>query len=302
MAPREIASAVEDVLHPVGQLDVTLLYAAVADVMQDYLGDRELSSKILIPDGPTLLKRGSELEPLTAVELADAVDKEFLEIRKDPGHLDDARDQLSDIQEKAWQYFYPRKYAAFFYATNGEGEGRPIDRVFFDIDRGQGVSAADALQVTRRFVEFLEADDRATDITDQMVIKWTGDSFHVELLMPDKQPGFFYDNQVFASKQGKTDTITGRAVHQLNQALEVTVVGAHEKEAGHITIDPSQTPSGKLNRVPLGSLHMADAETVDGISVPLTKDDLFDDDVLDMLQSYTADAVIQDLDELGEKL
>ncbi len=302
MTLHDLVEAADDILHPNGQLDVTLLYALAADAMQDYLGERELSGKIPIPDGPVLLKRGSELAPLTAAELVAAVDEDFLTLRNDPGHLDDARDDLTDVQEKVWQYFYPRKYAEFLYATNHEGEGKPIDRIFFDIDRAGDITAEDALQVTRRFVEVLEDDEVAADITELMIIKWTGASFHVELLLTEKQPGFFYDNHVFASKTTKKDTITGRAVKTLNEEMDLTVVGTHEKEEGHVVIDPSQTPSGKLNRVPLGSLHMADAETVDGVSVPLTKDELFDDGVLDMVQSYTPDSLVRDMDELGEKL
>lgn len=297
-----LLSEADDVLHPTGQLDVTLFYAVMADAMQDYLGDRELAGKIHIPDGPVLLKRGSELEPLTAAEFAGAVDNEFLELRKDPGHLEEARDQLSNVQEKVWQYFYPRKYVEFFYATNHEGEGKPIDRIFFDIDQGVGMSAEDALTVTREFVEFLEQDDVMEEITGHMVIKWTGASFHVELLMNQKKPAFFYENHVFASKNREMDTITGRAVAQLNENLDVPVVGTHEKQDDAIVIDPSQTASGKLNRVPLGSLHMKDAETVDGVSIPLTRKELFDDGVLDMVQSYTPEVVVRDRDELAAKL
>lgn len=302
MRLEELVAGADDLLFPAGQLDVALLYALAADAMQDYLGDRELSGKIHIPDGPTLLKRGSKLPPLTAKQLASAVDQDFLELRKEPGHLEDARDQISEDQERVWKYFYPRKYAEFLYATNHEGEGKPIDRIFFDIDRGDGKSAEDALTVTRAFVEYLEDDDVAQDITKKMLIKWTGASFHVELLMNGSKPAFFYNNEIFASKNSNPDTVTERAVNHLEDVMDIRVVGTHEKTSGAITIDPSQTPSGKLNRVPLGSLHMADAETVDGISVPLTKDELFDDGVLDMVQSYTPETVVEDMDELKEKL
>lgn len=293
---------VDDVLHPAGQLDPVLLYAYAADAMQDYLGDRELSGKIHIPDGPVLLKRGSELPPLTADILVDAVDREFLELRKEPGHLDDARDQLTDAQERAWQYFYPRKYAEFLYATNHEGEGKPIDRVFYDIDRGAHMSADDALTVTRAFVDYLEDDGTVQDVADRMLFKWTGASFHVEIMLDEQKPAYFYDNHVFTSANEERDTVTERAVAHLQDAVNVTVVGTHEKQEDAITIDPSQTPSGKLNRVPLGSLHMADAETVDGISIPLTRDELFDDGVLEMVQTYDPEAVVRDMDELREKL
>ncbi len=292
----------DDPLEPVGQLDVVLYYAAVADAMQTYLGDRELCGKIFIPDGPVLLKRGSELPPLTVTDLVEAIDHEFLELRKDPGHLDDVRDQLSEEQERVWQYFYPRKYAEFLYATNHEGDGKPIDRIFYDIDRGDTMTAEDALTVTRSFVTILAEDDVIQDVQDSMLIKWTGASFHVEIMLNDQKPAFFYDNHIFTSKTEERDTVTERAIERLRTAVDVDVMGTHEKQSDAITIDPSQTPSGKLNRVPLGSLHMADAETVDGVSIPITRDELFDNGVLEMVQSYTPTAVLRDSDELAEKL
>jgi hypothetical protein len=47
---------------------------------------------------------------------------------------------------------------------------------------------------------------------------------------------------------------------------------------------------------------MADAETVDGVSIPLTQDEIFEAGVLQMVQSYTPDTVLRDSDELAEKL
>lgn len=297
MTVRELAASVDDVVRPVGQVDPVLLYAVVADAAADYLGDRELCGKIHIPDGPVLLKRGSELEPLTAAMLADAVDRAFLELRDDPGHLDDVRDQLSTAQERVWQYFYPRKYSEFLYATNHEGEGRPIDRVFFDIDRGSGTSAHDALAAARAFVDAL---DGTVDVPHDRVIAWTGASFHVELLLPEERPASFYHDRIF--DPGSDDTVTAQAVAAVDEQVDVPVRQGHEKADGAIIVDPSQTPSGKLNRVPLGSLHLADATTVDGVSVPLTRDELFADGVLDRLQAYTPEQVVDEIDTLAEKL
>ncbi len=59
---------------------------------------------------------------------------------------------LSPDQALAWFYFVPRKYMGFHYATNREGEGRAINRVIYDIDRGRGVSAEDAIEIASLLV------------------------------------------------------------------------------------------------------------------------------------------------------
>lgn len=302
MSLSSFASSVDDVLHPVDQLDVLLLYGLVAGANQPYLGDRELAAKVHISDGPTLLKRGSDREPLTADELGSAVDEAFLRTRNDVEDLEAARDELTDVQAKVWQYFIPRKHSEFLYATNFEGEGNPIDRIFFDIDRGADVSAEDARAVTRAFVEFLDDDAVTQDVVESTVISFTGNSFHVDLLLESAQPPEFYQDEVFTTTSRQVDTMTERGVDAVSDAVDVPVVGGHEKRAGVVNVDPSQTPSGKLNRVPLGSLHLADAETVDGVSVPVTRDELADDDLVDRLTSYTPDSVVDELDALAEKL
>jgi len=164
------------------------------------------------------------------------------------------------------------------------------------------MSVDDALAVTRPFVDYLNDADTVQDVTDRMLLKWTGASFHVELLLHEPQPAFFYDNRISTSKNDAADTVTDRAITHLQDAVDVPVVGRHERQDDAITIDPSQTPSGKLNRVPLGSLHMADAETVDGVSVPLTTDELFDDGVLEMVQTYDPASVVRAMDALAENL
>lgn len=296
------ARHVEDVLYPVEQLDVLLLYGVVADANSAYLGDRELASKVHIADGPTLLKRGSDQEPLTANELRAAVDEEFLERRNRSRGLEEAQASLTSEQEKAWRYFPPRQFCELLYATNYEGAGKPIGRVFYDIDRGAGTSGEQALAVTRAFVEFLEADDVAQEITDSMVISFTGNSFHVDLLLADDHPPAFYADEVYTTEGEDLDSITDRGVRAVRAAVDVPVVGGHERQADCVNIDPSQTPSGKLNRVPLGSLHMADAETVDGVSVPVTREELFESAVLKRLTSYAPRDVVHNLDEFQSKL
>lgn len=302
MSSRALADRVDDVLRPTGQLDVLLLYGVAAESNAAYLGDRELASKVHIPGGPTLLKRGSDREPLMAAEVVAAVDEKFLERRTRPGGLEDARDALTDAQRKVWQYFPPRKYCEFLYATNREGEGGPIDRIFYDLDRGPDVSAEQALEVTRAFVEFLESDPAAEEVTETTVISFTGNSFHVDLLLSETRPPEFYEEEIFTTEEREVDTITDRGVRALQSDIDVPVVGGHVRRPDVVNVDPSQTPSGKLNRVPLGSLHMADAETVDGVSVPVGRDELFEEGVLDRLTAYTPRKLVDDVDELAAKL
>lgn len=299
---RKFALRTEYLLRPYGQLDVLLLYRLSADACVDYLGDREIASQILIPNGPQLLKRGSKLEPLTAREIVEAVDRDFLRLRKEKRHLDDARSHITEKQEKVWKYFYPRKYCEFYYATNHEGKGKPISRIFYDIDREEGVTAGEALEVTRKFVDFLEEDSVVKDIMDRVTISWTGNSFHVDIDMKDEKPHSFYEDEILTTKSEKLDTITERAVRQINKQTDAEVRGGHEKKKGTIAVDPSQTPSGKLNRMPLGSLHMKDATTVDGVSVPLTEEDLHRDGIVEELKSYTPRKVVEDLSELARKI
>lgn len=299
MTLRDLAHEKDDVLRPFGQLDVLLLYAVVAEATQDYFGDRELASKILIPDGPVLIKRGSELPPLTAAELSEAVDEEFLRQRNELENLDNAREEVTDLQERVWQYFYPRKYSALFYATNYEGEQKPIDRIFFDIDRGFGRSAWDAQRVAQRLARILDDEPIVEGILDQAVYKWTGASFHIELLLTEPQPPEFYTDHIFDAGEG---TLTSRAAERIDEQMDFPVVAGHENVEDTITIDPSQTPSGKLDRAPLGSLHMKDAETVDGVSLPLTRDELEQTGALDMVDTYDPRTVIEDLEELAAKL
>ncbi len=69
-----------------------------------------------------------------------------------------------------------------------------------------------------------------------------------------------------------------------------------------MSIDPSQTPSGKLCRIPLGSLHMKDAKTVDGISIPITTTMLENENLVEKLKKYRAKEVVNELETIAERL
>jgi len=289
----------ENLVTPFGQADVLLLYGIAAGKLEKYLGDRELAGKIWMPSGRMrhLLKRGSKLEPLFAHELNEAVTLEFLELRSKTEHLSAAKNDLTDLQVKVWQYFLPRKLADFFYATNHEGPGKEIDRIFFDIDRSDGMSAGQAQETTRTFIETIKDDSELENLLGNFdfFVYWTGNSFHVLFFLEKLMPSSFYDEHFQYSKNDPEHNFTGQWAKKVNEQIDFKVVGGHERQGNSINIDPSQTPSGKLCRVPLGSLHMKDALNIDGISVPITEKMLYEEDLAYKLTNYRPKNIIENL-------
>ncbi|HEX3013407.1 MAG TPA: hypothetical protein VHO92_03920, partial [Methanobacterium sp.] len=277
-----------------------------AGKLNKYLGDRELAGKIWMPSGRMryLLKRGSKLEPLFAHELEEAVTLEFLELRSKTEHLSSVKEDITDLQAKVWQYFLPRKLSDFFYATNHEGPRKEIDRIFFDIDRSKGISAEQARETTRIFVETIKEDNKLEDLLEnyELFIYWTGNSFHVLFFLDRLMPSSFYDEQFQYSKNDPERNFTGKWAKKINEQVEFKVAGGHERQGNSINIDPSQTPSGKLCRVPLGSLHMKDAEIINGVSVPITEKMLYDEELISKLTSYTPKNIIKNLSEIEKYL
>ena len=290
-----------NIVKPFGQTDVLLLYALAGEKLKKYLKDRELASKIWIPSGniPYVIKRGSKLEPLFVDDLIKAVTVEFLKIRSKK-NLGSAKDEITDLQKNVWQYFVPRKLADFFYATNHEGTGKPIDRIFFDLDRGKNISIEQAQETVKTFFQVIEEDRELEKLLGNVdpLICWTGNSFHVFIFLDKAKPNSFYEKYFQYSKNEPEASFTGRWAKKTSEKTKLKVMGGHEKEDNYINIDPSQTPSGKLCRIPLGSLHMKDAKTIDGISIPITKKILEEKNLADKFKKYTARDVIENLDEL----
>ncbi len=293
---------IDNIITPFGQTDVLLLYAIIAEKLKKYLKDRELASKIWLPKGHVryLLKRGSKLEPLYVEELVEAVDINFLEFRSKEEHLKDAKNDITDLQNKVWQYFLPRKLADFFYATNHENPGGEIDRIFFDIDRFRGMTAEQAQKSTRLFLETIREDNELNDLIGKVnpFTYWTGNSFHVFFFLEHPEPNSFYEKYFQYSKNDPERNFTGKWAKKVDQQVDFKVVGGHERQEDSISIDPSQTPSGKLSRVPLGSLHMDNPETVDGVSIPIAKKMLYDRSLTDKLVNYRPKDIIEKLDQL----
>lgn len=295
----ELLAAHTGITKPFGQLEVLLFYSLSADKLRSFLKAKELAAKIWLPRGVFVLKRGSKQEPLSADELADNVTATMLEAR-----AYGKAGERTAAQKKIGGYFVPRKLADFFYATNGEGAGKSIERVFFDVDRGAGTSAEQAQGVARELCDALADSKELAAVLGgkaKPFACWTGASFHVYLMLRKKQPHSFYE-ECFAVGKGAGETLANRIVLDVAKGSSVKVVGGHGKVEGAITIDPSQTPSGKLCRSPLGSLHMRDAGTIDGVSLPLTQEMLGEKELASELQRYTPERVVEELDFLARRL
>lgn len=290
----------KNVIIPFGEVEVLLYYGIVGSRLTGYLKGKELAAKNWFPPKggmPKVLKRGSKEEPLYIEEFVDAITPEFLSLRKK--HLDEVRDSLTHSQEKVWKYFVPRKLSDLFYATNNEGEGKPINRIFFDLDRGEGVTPEYAQEVAKEFVGIMGGDLKRLNCSEPFIM-WTGSSFHIILFLKKKMPPSFYEENFQVSAKGDLDTVAQKWIEELKKTgLKVTA--SHEKTKGLITIDPSQTPSGKLARSPF-SLHMKDDKTVDGVAIPLDVEMLSDKKLVAELKAYTPNRVVEELGALAKRL
>ncbi|HIH21616.1 MAG: hypothetical protein J4478_00165 [Candidatus Diapherotrites archaeon] len=295
-----LALSSKKILEPFRELDCLLYYAACAEKLQGFLKGKEIASKVYIPNGPELLKRGSELEPLFIEEIAGNVDEGFL--KKRTYHLEEVRSELSKTQEKLWGYFFPRKYCTLFYATNGEHPGKPIERFFFDIDRKGSSSEEDARLIACTLAKLILEDKEFGKIGKfKLFPMWTGSSFHLYLLLEKMQDSKIYDKSIQFSKSNPFDSFTGKWVFEISKSTGLQVIGGHEKQEGLINIDTSQTPSGKLARAPF-SLHLKDAVTVDGIALPLTLKELCTKGIVKKLKAFTPEKVVKELEELAGKI
>lgn len=287
------------ILRPFGDLDVLGYYSRVAPRLKKFLEGREIAAKVNIPNFRPLLNRGSQLPALTPDELAK-VDDSFLEMRSGGTRLEAARPRLTPLQEKIWRYFPPRKLADLFYATNSE-KGRKLDRIFFDIDRGEGVSGEDAQRAAALLLEEMREDGQLSSLPGfKFFIMYTGSSFHIYLMLRKEADASLYEKYFAYSKNSPLSSLTGKWVESVRKK-GLKISGGHEKLRGHIILDPSQTPPGKLARCPF-SLHMSDARTVDGVAVPISESMLEDEKLLKKLRAYTPEKTIEELDSLAKFL
>ena len=120
------------------------------------------------------------------------------------------------------------------------------------------------------------------------------------MFLKKSMPNSFYVENFQYSKNDPLHNFTGKWTEKLRKE-GFNVTGGHEK-TDYLIIDPSQTPSGKLCRIPLGSLHMKDALTVNGVSIPLKKEMLEEKKLVEHLQEYTPKKVLEELDDLSRRL
>jgi DNA primase len=292
---------VKDILKPYGHTDVLFYYSAISKHLKNFLKGKEIAAKIWLPSGNIhfFLRRGSSMQPLY-IEDFDAVDENFLKIRAET-ELEKARGKISKQQEKIWGYFVPRKLIDFFYATNGEHPGHPINRIFIDLDRGAGVSEEEARVVASELVKIIRLDKELRKLVKfRIFIMWTGSSFHIYLLFDKKFPNSFYERYFKYSKEAPEASFIGKWARQL-KALRIKVSGGHEKTPGTVTLDPSQTPSGKLARSPF-SLHMGSAKEINGIALPLNEKQLSDRSIIKKLKAYTLEKVLKEISQFAKNL
>jgi len=291
------------ILKPYGHTETLFYYSKVAPKLKNFLKGKEIAAKNWIPKGPMpyLIKRGSKLEPLYIEEFS-CIDEKFLKTRAEMEHLGEAASMLTAKQKKIWEYFLPRKLADFFYATNGEKAGKPIERIFIDIDRGKDTTSEQAQEVARILVGLIKADkELQKGFPHKLFVMWTGSSFHVYLLLKKQISNAQYEQFFAYKKDFPLQSFIGRWAAAIQKQVGFKVSGSHEKIPQGISLDPSQTPSGKLARAPF-SLHMKTARQVDGVALPVEEKQLNDKQLIKKLSAYTPEKVLEELNKLAKLL
>ncbi len=182
------------ILNINGQLDVLFYYSLAAPALKNFLANKKIATKIHLPNF-FFLRRGSDIKPLYISDMS-CVDSKMLGLRN--AHLKDVKDKLSEKQALIWRYFPPRKLVQFFYATNDEGVGKPIERIFIDIDRRKH-SADNARVVARELADFIKSDKEFNKLVkiNKIIILWTGASFHVYIKLKNPILLDFYNKYLY---------------------------------------------------------------------------------------------------------
>ncbi len=297
---REIKE-VKNVLKPFGCLDVLYYYSIVSNCLSEFLKGKEIATKTLLSGGmPFFLKRGSNTEPLFVNDM-ECVSGDMLRLRAEYG-LGEAREKLTKKQQLVWEYFVPRKLIHFFYATNNEHPGNQIERIFIDIDKGKSIKNDVARVVASSLVDAIKNDNKF-NILGQYKLKvlWTGNSFHIYLILKNSVGIDFYNEYFAYSKNDKLGSFIGRWAEDVKNTTGISVEGGHEKREENIVIDPSGTPSGKLARAPF-SLHLKDANEIDGIAVPISQNDLNDKTLIKRLKMLEPRDILRNINDYAKLL
>ncbi len=278
--------------------DVLLYYQEVFPKLKKFLKGREIATKIYLKD-VELLKRGSHDQPLYIDELIKNINKKFLELRKN-NHLKEVRSKLNKTQIKIWEYFVPRKLIELHYAINHEHPNKSLDRINFDIDR-TNIPAEKAQVVALKLIETIKKDN-SFKLKYKIFPMWTGNSFHVCLLLNKKISHSYYEKYIRAELHNHEESFTNKWAKKINKQLRnIKVIAGHEKRLDYINIDPSQSPSGKITRAPF-SLYIKEYNKISGVAIPLTIDELKDKNLVKKLRSFNKEKVLKNLDSLAKKI
>ncbi len=277
--------------------DVIFYYRKIFPKLMKFLQEREIATKTMLKE-VEIVKRGSNSPPLYIDELIKGVNDKFLNLRKE-NHLKDVKSKLTKTQIKIWEYIVPRKLVELHYATNHEHPNKPLKRIVFDIDR-KDIPAEKAQVVALKLIEQIQKD-KTFPIKYKIFPLWTGNSFHIYLLLQRSVTHDFYEKKIHI-EPNQDESFTGKWVRAITKELkEIKVAQSHEKKKGYIIIDPSQSPSGKITRAPF-SIYAKSSSTIKGIALPLTIEDLKKKNLIKELRSYTTEKVIKNINKLSKKI
>jgi hypothetical protein len=286
------------ILYSRGELDVLDYYSKTAVYLKRFLKGKMLASKISLPDF-FFIKRGSKEKPLF-IEDFRFVDEKMLELRKG-NHLKDVKSELNEKQILIWEYFVPRKLVQFFYATNGENPGKPVSRIFIDIDRKKQ-SSENARKVTLALFNLIKKDKEFNKMfsVKKTIVLWTGSSFHIYIDLTKKIKPEIYNSHLSYGK-GKEKSFIAKWADEIKKKTGIEVEAGHEKSSKKIILDSSGTPSGKLARAPF-SLHVKNEKEIDGVCVPVSETELKEKELIKRLEKLTPDDVLKNLKKYGRLL
>ena len=283
----------KDILHTYNNLDILCWYNKTAPLLTKFLKWKEIASKI-IGEKFVLLKRGTKNKPLYIKDFK-YITKKFLKVRANH-HLNEVKKQLNQKQILLRQYFVPRKLVNFFYACNNE-YGNVIDRIFIDIDR-QTNSADDARKVASELIKIIQNDKKFKKLINwpyKLLTLWTGSSFHIYICLKKPIDHNFYNKYLSYGKSKENSFPTQRA-KKISEAKKIKVVAGHERKIWVIIIDTSNTPPGKLARAPF-SLHIKDFKTIDGITIPVSEEELWDPKLISKLTKLTPEIIRKNINK-----
>lgn len=286
----------KDILHFNNELDVLYFYSEVSKILINFLKGKQIASKIHLKE-LFFVVRGNKEKPIY-IEDFSSVDKKMLDLRKN--HLDEVREQLNEKQQIIWKYFPPRKLVQFFYATNNEGVGKPISRIFIDIDK-KNFSSEVAQKVAYYLAQEIKQDKEFNQMLKyKMFLLWTGNSFHIYLTLKKPVDIDFY-NEYLSYGKGKEKSFLVKWASNISEKLKIKVEAGHEKTKNKIILDSSNTPSGKLARAPF-SLHIKNYKEFDGIAIPISEESLTNKNLVRELRKLTPEKVIKSLEDYRKLL